>query len=78
MRKRPPRAPPNGPDCSIPKRGCQAKKKKIVVVGTLARFLPGRFHAKRSNPVTVDTFSRKKFTFWKVGTVYTPNRRILI
>ena len=41
MRKRPPRAPPNGPDCTISKRGCQAKKEKKfrAQAANLARFL---------------------------------------
>ena len=41
MKKRPPRAPPNGPDCNISKRGCQAQKEKKfrVQVANLARFL---------------------------------------
>ena len=41
MKKGPPRAPPNGPDCTIPKRGCQAKKEKKfrAQAANLARFL---------------------------------------
>ena len=41
MKKGPPRAPPNGPDCTISKRGCQAKKEKKfrAQAADLARFL---------------------------------------
>ena len=41
MKKGPPRAPPNGGDCSISKRGCQAQKEKKfrVQAADLAHFL---------------------------------------
>ena len=47
-------------------------------MGDLARFLSGRFYAKRTQSGLADTFLKEKFTFRKVGTVLTPNRRTLI
>ena len=101
MKKGPPRAPPNGPDCTISKRGRQAKKEKKFRAqaadlarflnrakveglarklrgGDLARFLSGRFYAKASNSATADTFLEEKFTFRKVGTLLSPEWRILM
>jgi hypothetical protein len=44
----------------------------------LAHFLSGRFYAKRVKSGLADTFLKEKFTFRKLGTVLTPNRRILM
>ena len=92
MRKRPPRAPPNGGDCTISKRGLSnTKVKKILSPGRelgtvpvfhakgegwhrtclarLARFLSGRFYAKRLGKGAGCTFLQLKFTFRELGTV---------